>query len=266
MTDHFSDLQVDTHEQYPKYLSSGLHKNGAHADSEHIYSDKIVKDEQAQLEAGGPHSQKHICGLAARTFWIVAAIISVIVIAAAVGGGVGGSLAGKSHSATPAAATTQSQTSSAATTSSVSAPVTTPPTSTTSTVSISTFTTVGPTETLLVDCPSSNNTLYSPPSSSELWRKSCGNSFLGNNINLVNSATVSLDDCITLAAAYNVENVTEIADGASNVCNAVCWRATIAGDDYPGVCFGFTTTNSSGGFTYATDDRCDSAALINQSF
>lgn len=39
---------------------------------------------------------KKICGLAARTFWIIlGVVILLIVIAAAVGGGVGGSLAAK---------------------------------------------------------------------------------------------------------------------------------------------------------------------------
>jgi len=98
------------------------------------------------------------------------------------------------------------------------------------------------------------------------FRKICANNYLSNNENVVNTPTESLNDCIALCDAYNVLNRTEIKSGTSNICNAVCWRSTIIGDDFPGQCFGTTTTNSSGAFVYTGDSKCDSAALINQSF
>lgn len=268
---YYSDLQVDHGSQYPKYPSPGTHEAEAYASSAPIYSDKIETGEQPQLKVGQPRSRKRICGLAVKTFYVVAAIIAVIVIAAAIGAGVGRSLAGKSHNATPGdgSTSTSSQPSSTPSrTSSIPSRTSLAPAAA-STISISTSTAIGPSETLLVDCPSSNNTLYAPPSSSELWRKTCSRSYLNSNgiDAVVNTAGItSLNDCIALAAAYNLVNATEIADGLSNVCNAVCWRATITGDDFPGFCFGFTTTNNSGNFVTTDDLRCDSAALINQSF
>lgn len=61
--------------------------------------------------------------------------------------------------------------------------------------------------------------------SSELWRKTCALSYLNSNgiEPMVNTVGItSPNDCIALAAAYNVQNASEIADGSSNVCNAVC--------------------------------------------
>jgi hypothetical protein len=81
----------------------------------------------------------------------------------------------------------------------------------------------------------------------------------------VEIAVSSLDDCISACAAYNVQNAAGIAAGEGNLCNTVCWRATIEGDDYPGVCFGFTTVLSAdGGFVYGGDERCDSGLLVSQ--
>lgn len=273
MTDQYSDLQVDHQQQFPKYTLPDSHDADKEAhDPAPVYSDKIAAEEQANLKRG---RRKRICGLAAKTFWIVAAIVAFIIIAAAVGGGVGGSLAGKNSDNKSAAASTSSQITSTAGTASASAPSSSsaPPTSssvpstTTTTASITTSTTIGPSQTLLVDCPSSNNTFYQPPSfPTQLYTKICSLSYLSNGINVVLQNTSSLNGCIDACANYNVQNATNIKDGTSNVCNAVCWRYTIIGDDYPGTCFGFTTTNSSGGFVYEPDLRCDSAALVNQSF
>jgi hypothetical protein len=275
MTEPYSDLQIDHQQQFPKYSLPNSHDADKEAHNPaYVYSDKIAAEGQSDLQRG---KRKRICGLAARTFWIVAAIVAFIIIAAAVGGGVGGSLAGKNSDNKSAAASTSSQltiTASVANTVSTSAPssssagpITSSVPSTTTTVSLSTSTTIGPTETLLIDCPSSNNTFYQPPNfPTQLYTKTCSLSYLSNGINVVLQNTSSLNGCIDACANYNVQNATNIADGASNVCNAVCWRYTIIGDDYPGTCFGFTTTNSSGGFVYEPDTRCDSAALVNQSF
>ena len=263
---HYSDLQVDHDSQQPKYFSAGAHKVNAHVSSAATYSDKIGLEEQLQPEFGEPRSQKRICSLSVKAFYVVAAIISVIVIAAAIGGGVGGALAKKSHDTIAANVTTGAGSEPSTVSSNTSIPLST---TTYSGTLISTSTIIGPQETLLSDCPSSNNTLYSPGSSSETWRKICSGSYLNSNgvQAVVNTPGItSLNDCIALGAAYNLANATNIADGSSSICNAVCWRATITGDDFPGYCFGFTTTNSSGNFVTTDDLRCNSAALINQSF
>jgi hypothetical protein len=269
---HYSDLQVDHDSQYAKYPSSGPHDAGSHASTAPTYSDKIYQGEEQYVENEQPRSRRRICGLKAKTFYMVAAIIAIVIIAAAVGGGVGGSLAGKNNNATPADVSTSTSLQSSSTSSSTplsSALTTSSPTATTSEISITTSTAIGPSETLLIDCPSSNNTFYNPPSSTGLWRKLCSSSYLNSNgINAwVNTGGVtSLNDCIALATSYNLVNATEIASGSSNIANAVCFRATITNDDFPGQCFGYTTTNSSGNFVTTGDTRCDSAALINQSF
>jgi hypothetical protein len=282
---HYSDLQVDHDSQQPKYLSTGAHKVNAHMSSAPTYSDKIGLEEQLQPESGEPHSQRRICSLSVKAFYVVAAIIAVIVIAAAIGGGVGGALAKKSHDTIAANVTAGAGSEPSTAPSNISIPLHTTTysgtlistsnisiplhTTTYSGTLISTSTIIGPQETLLSDCPSSNNTLYSPQSSSEVWRKICSGSYLNSNgvQAVVNTAGItSLNDCIALGAAYNLANATNIADGSSSICNAVCWRATITGDDFPGNCFGFTTTNSSGNFVTTDDLRCNSAALINQSF
>lgn len=61
-------------------------------------------------------------------------------------------------------------------------------------------------------------------------------------------------------------NKTSIAKGVDNVCNAVCWRNSFVNDDFPGMCFGFTTQNSSNAFVTQTEAICDGAAWIDQSF
>jgi hypothetical protein len=206
-----------------------------------------------------------ICGLRQRTFWI-AVIVGIIVVAAAVGGGVGGTLSSKSsrNSTSSLNDAAQSQPKSA---SIVPTPTSAEPSTTVTTTSI-----VGPSSTLLRDCPSSNSTLYDVTlgDTTMSFRKACSNSLLNANgiDNAFGRPVASLNECINLCAAYNVNNKTQIQRGSSRICNAVCWRNTFDKiNDWPGgMCFGFASQNSSGLFRYKTPDetRCDSAALINQ--
>jgi hypothetical protein len=214
---------------------------------------EAYKADQSHPIHDTPPTTKRICGVAPKIFYILVAVAIVIIVAAAVGGGVGGSLAGK-KSAAPAGQSSASN-------NSTQGPITAAPTATTH--PITTTTTIGASTTLARDCPSSNDTLYN--ANGALFRKMCSNSLLNaNSQNVVNQPTNSLNDCINLCAGYNLSNKTAIAAGQNTVCNVVCWRATIEGDDFPGVCFGFATQNSTGGFVPSGDTRCDSAAWINQ--
>lgn len=199
-------------------------------------------------------SKRHICGLRRKTFWIVLAIATVVVIGAAVGGGVGGALSNRSSTSASASAPASSHT-------------TAPTTTVASSVSVTTTTLVGPTQTLLRDCPSSNNSLYEVSFGADQFkfRKMCSAKLAGSGDNVVNIKTGSLDDCVNRCASYNNENRTEISSGSSGVCNAVCWRNSLS-SDWPGQCFGFSTQNSStGGFSIDTSGiECDSAGWINQ--
>jgi hypothetical protein len=226
------------------------------------------------------HESQRICGLRRRTFWIALGV-ALIVVAAAVGGGVGGALALKSSrnnasapqselaSATPTP--TSSQTS--ASISITSAPTSTPIIAS-SVSNVTTTEVVGASTTLLRDCPSSNNTLYDVThgDAKMSFRKDCETSIVAIKGSSAFRGTVvqSLNDCIDLCAAYNINNKTQIASGSSSVCNSVCWRNTFEKiNDLPGgMCFGFTAQNSSGSIQYTqpAETRCDSAALINQAF
>ena len=223
-----------------------------------------------------PRDSKRICGLASRTFWVVAGVIGFVVIAAAVGAGVGGALASKSTSTKSTSSTSSFQ--SAGSTPGASAISSSPSSSsssTTSTVALSTSTITGgsPEYTLLSDCPSSNNTLYTVNVGQNMsFRKVCGASYL-NSIQsagggtVVNLRTLSLDDCIGECATYNFKNSSAIVAGQNLVCNAVCWRNTFTnGDEFPGQCFGYTTANFSSNFAVKTETICDSAAWIDQHF
>ncbi|OAL51747.1 hypothetical protein IQ07DRAFT_390262 [Pyrenochaeta sp. DS3sAY3a] len=219
-----------------------------------------------------------ICGIRKRTFWIVL-IVAIIVIAAAVGGGVGGALANRSSNNTSQASSqsTQPPSQSPATESTSTTPS---PTSSETTPSLSTSTIVGPTSTIYRDCPSSNSSLYTATfgSSKMQFRKACEISFSNapNQKDSLATPVASLDECINLCAAYNIQNRTQIEDGSgrSGICNAVCWRNTFDKiNDWPGgMCFGFTTLNttrdgeSAWKFTLPAETRCDSAALINQDY
>ena len=212
-----------------------------------------------------------ICGLRKRTFWI-ALLAAVIIVAAAVGGGVGGALSSKSSSkdATPGP-NPGAQSSGARNASSA-------PTPTTSQPSITTSTLVGPSSTILRDCPSSNYTVYSATFGDTVmqFRKVCGNSIANANgqDNVAGRPVASLNDCINICAEYNVDNRTAITAGTNRICNAVCWRNTFDQiNDWPGgMCFAFTTENITVGgqtawkLTSPAETRCDAAALMNQEY
>lgn len=269
MSNHYSDLQTVVTQEQPKYYLSGPRDPSIDLPQPVPYSDKVAAtsyplqgqsavphrgQEQSTEQEHSRRRHKRICGLTKRSFWTIFVIVAIVVIAGAVGGGIGGSSNKHRNKAVES-------------TSSVAPMPTSISTATpSSSITISTTTIVGPSQTLLSDCPSSNNTIYSAPSTSQLFRKLCGNSFLRINgtDNCINQQTASLDACIGLCAAYNVQYSADIASAARSVCSSVCWRATVVGDDHPGQCFGFTTFNSSGTFVHSYDDRCNSAALINQ--
>jgi hypothetical protein len=268
MTADFSDLQVVPESEY-----TGLQKNPNSSQTE-LDTYKIKDDREQGRDvrykmedaSNGDHPDedtRRICGLKRKNFLIAAAIAILLIVGAGIGGGVGGTLSQK-HSnngdskgtALPSAVSSNDST----TATSTPAP------------SLTTTQVVGPSATLLRDCPSSNNTVYdvSFDSSRYTFRKFCNLSLLNSNhiANAINTPTKSLDDCINLCATYNMQNKTEIGHGTSIICNAVCWRNTFdPSDDFPGECFGYTTQNSSNTFAFQEDARttiCDAAALINQ--
>jgi hypothetical protein len=222
-----------------------------------------------------------ICGLRKRTFWIVA-IVALIILVAVIGGGVGGALASKKSDTkaetaqgSVGAGSTTTTAASASASNSVSSSTPTP--SPTSTQSFSTTTIVGATATILRDCPSSNNSLYTVNSNgmTHQFRKACDATFVnahGSDAMVVQSFA-SLNECITECAQFNFRNATEIKLGTSRRCNSVCWRNDVTKrDKWPGgQCFGWTTSNgTTGDFQYqATKDPklpstiCDSAALVS---
>ncbi|PMD40859.1 hypothetical protein L207DRAFT_512301 [Hyaloscypha variabilis F] len=272
MASQYSDLEAVRENQQPGLEHDPMlhHQvlpdkyNAQYSDLQHA-PNPYGNQNQYQYPAAVQPAPQKLWGLAPKTFWIVFAIISIIVIGAAVGGGVGASQLHKSS--TKSTANTDSSTSSA------------PPTSATSnlTPSLTTTPVIGPSATLLRDCPSSNNTLLtvSPnPSNPQTFRKLCSTDFLKaasvpSTENVVNTQTTSLNDCIGLCAAYNEANKTSINDGAGYVCNAVCWRNGFVNDDFPGNCFGFTTANSTDSlgtqaFDTTADGECDGAGWIDQ--
>jgi hypothetical protein len=259
----YSDKQIVPDSEY-----AGLQ----HHKKEDVIGSNAPEIDTMKEHHEAPASQKvqRICGIAAKTFWIVIAVIIVVIVAAAVGGGVGASASSKKHRKASSASSTvlsSPQSFTAASSSSQSADhITSSPTTT---IAVTTTQVVGPSTTLLRDCPSSNNTIYDVTlgSSQKMsFRKICNASFLSNKVNAVNTASTDLNGCINLCAAFNIQNKTDIAAGTTSPCNAVCWRNTFINDDHPGICFGFTTTNSSGAFVWQQDTVCDGAAWINQSF
>lgn len=274
-TNPHSDLEVvsqDTHkypyyspDPIPAYPSTGTDTN------------KIA---YVTYEDQTPNTNT-ICGLRKRTIWI-AVIAAVVVVAAAIGGGVGGALASrKSSNATTSP--DSSSTSAAQSTPGVSSSAQNPTASSTptsSTPSLSTATLTGPTSsplsTILRDCPSSNNTVYTVAygSTTQQYRKLCSNAYLNVNgvDNVIGVVVASLDECINRCTAYNINNQTDIEAGRDRICNAVCWRNTFdEANDWPGgMCFGYTTQNTTveGGTAFRVGSKaeriCDSAALMNQ--
>lgn len=286
MSKLYSDLQVVVAEEEPKYSLGGPQK--AWTTSEQYSSDKIavqattydlskpVYDDAEEVQTNSKRIDR-ICGLSKRLFWILIAVAIVVVIGAAVGGGVSASMSNKSDvkslpavSSSTSTSTTMVSTAPAnSATSASSRPESstqsaTPTTQSSTSRTISTTTIIGPSGTLLSDCPSSNDTVYTPKSSTQMFRKLCDVSLLNvnNDAAAVTVQVSTLDDCISACAGFNLQYASDIAAGKTSVCNAACWRST--GGDYGGWCYGYTTQNSSGTFKYGDDTRCNSAALINQ--
>ncbi|KFA81381.1 hypothetical protein S40288_11105 [Stachybotrys chartarum IBT 40288] len=225
---------------------------------------------------GAAPAHRRICGVRARTFWILLGVAVTLVIAA-VAGGVAAALTSR-NSSSDGSVNQDISTSSGASLSTSSTESSAPPPpssapSTTSTVSISTTTVALPTITLLRDCPSSNGTVYEADYDSEeepiMFRKFCTAGFrhVRNGIDLINEPTQSLNDCINTCVNYNDRNSTAIAAGNNQTCNAVCWRSNEQlgnVNQIPGQCFGFTTLNNSAGFQITDEVLCDSAGWINQ--
>ncbi|KAK3667324.1 hypothetical protein LTR22_001840 [Elasticomyces elasticus] len=180
------------------------------------------RQSQQQLEPHSkelPYSTRRICGLSLMAFWALIIVVSIVVVGAAVGGGVGGSLASKSGSHNNGGDTYKNGSNTASTYLPTGVPLTsTAPNATSTTptsVMLTTTEVVGPTTTLVRDCPSSNDTIYSSGSSEEpmLFRKFCGVNLFhvgGNDALAVNRATQSLNECIDLCAAFNIQNMTSI--------------------------------------------------------
>lgn len=189
----------------------------------------VASDTHKEAYQADVHEQKHtqaktICGLRKKIFWILL-VAAIVIVAGAVGGGVGGALASRSSSnkSTGAAVSTSS--------SIVASSSTTPtPTSSQTSTTITTTSVIGPSSTILRDCPSSNNSIYSVTTGATVmqFRKACELSYQNANGFAFSVARVvqSLDDCINICAAYNINNQTQIQAGTDRICNAVCWRNT----------------------------------------
>ncbi|KAI1272152.1 hypothetical protein F5Y07DRAFT_309879 [Xylaria sp. FL0933] len=231
------------------------------------------KQNNYQSPTAPPPKGSRICGLSPRTFWIIFGVSTFLVIGSIVGGVAGGLVSRKHNSSSSSKEDTgmsASSTSPASTSSALAS--SSSPMPTTSTPTISTSTVVLPTTTLLRDCPSSNGTLYDVAYGSGaplIFRKYCTAGFrhVLNGIDVLNEPTQSLNDCINACTNYNDTNKTAIATGNNQTCNAVCWRNNEQLDNInqiPGQCFGYTTLNTSAGFTVTDEVLCDSAAWINQ--
>jgi hypothetical protein len=216
--------------------------------------------------------RRRMKSLSNRAFWALVAIALVLILAAALGGGLVAGLS-RRPGAAPAAQIQTSPIPNSATfatsylnseSTNTANPITT---TTTSAVQISLTRIINPTSTgkpsaLIRDCPSSDNTLYSIRfgSTNFDFRKICAVTIENTGSgNAVQASTVSLNECINLCAAWN-------SDGGSPPCETVCWRNSFRGNDRPGVCFGFQTTNTSTGFAVEEPNApiCDSAVWINQ--
>ncbi|KAI1866341.1 uncharacterized protein JN550_007729 [Neoarthrinium moseri] len=218
---------------------------------------------------------RRICGFSPRLFYAIVAG-AIIVTLAAIGGGIGaalsqrntsGSGSGPTNSATASTTSINPDKPDAATTQAVASNTRTA--STTSTLSVAQTATqiVGPTKTLLRDCPSSNNTIYTSPGTDQQFRKLCNNRFLGTGQNIINRPVTSLNDCIDACTMYNLDAEADIRNKKRVVCSGVCWRNTF-NTDFPGQCFTYplAPNTTDGDFTISTaakDIECDSAAWIN---
>ncbi|CZR65993.1 uncharacterized protein PAC_15893 [Phialocephala subalpina] len=206
--------------------------------------------------------KNRICGLKARSFWILFSIITaVVVIGAAVGGGIGGSMAARSQKSKDSSSTTTGQPSNdtvtSASSSSASNTNNTPTPTSSKPITVTTTEIIGPSQTLSRDCPSSNGTLYDVAIGPQVYsfRKFCNTVLVTIGANVVSTPTNDLNTCINRCAEYNFHN-------NSTGCNSVCWWNTIDSPG-PGTCWGFPTQNSSSGFQFEVQPICDSAGWIN---
>jgi hypothetical protein len=194
-------------------------------------------------------SDRRICGLSHKTFIILVAA-AIIIAAAALGGGLGSGLSANKATAPTLSSALPSTSSSNADTA----------------VTAKVGTVNGSPTTLYHDCPASNNSLYSIEYSSTTYAfwKMCNSVFtnLNQGPSRVNVRVSSLNDYVNLCAAWNENNITK--GNEDQVCSVVCWRYGFIDDDLLGQCFGYTTSNTTGGgFNVQSDNLCDGAAWIN---
>lgn len=260
MSQPYSDLEAVSHPG-----QAGLEHNptvehqllpAKYNDAPQLYTKDYYGNQEYEVPAKPP--PQRLWGLKPRIFWLILAAISIIIIAAAVGGGVGAATSHKSKSSSSNAPVNDTNPS---------------PTPTYSTPSLTTTPVIGPSATLLRDCPSSNGTFLkiSPsPSNPMTFLKLCSTTFTNansdpNTQNVVRTETTSLDDCIGLCGAYNEANKEGVNNGSENACNAVCWRNGFVGDDFPGTCFGFLTSNgTSGEWSTVSEGECDGAGWVDE--
>ncbi|KAK5989464.1 hypothetical protein PT974_10986 [Cladobotryum mycophilum] len=204
----YSNLEVVPDQSLPEVAPS----------AEKIHYEIRNHSQEAYKFASPAKPPPRICGLPYRRFWLLVCGAVLVIAAAVVGGVVGGTQAAKSKGGDEAKGANNSSSSSSS--SSSTTPTTT--TATATSVTLSTTTEIGPSQTLYRDCPSSNNTIYNALGSTNYqFRKICNAAFHWSGPNVVNQRTASLNDCINLCVAFNVKNQTEIAAGESNICNGV---------------------------------------------
>ncbi|PQE28484.1 transporter C3602c protein [Rutstroemia sp. NJR-2017a BBW] len=167
---------------------------------------------------GSKVHKNRICGLKARSFWILFSIITaVVVIGAVVGGGIGGSMAARSQKSKDSSSTTTGQpsndtvtsaSSSSASSSSASNTNNTPTPTSSKPITLTTTEVIGPSQTLFRDCPSSNGTLYDVTLGPRVYsfRKFCNTVLVATGPNVVGTPTNDLNTCINRCAEYNVQN------------------------------------------------------------
>lgn len=259
MTEWYSGLEVHQHSNH----HAAQHESIPEAISRQPLHSDVEKEWRASPKPGPKPQPKRICGLTKRVFWWLVAVVVLIIAAAAIGGAVGGTLVQKSKN--------ENKDESAPKTSSGQQPTgsTSTPTPTSSTsITITTSTEISPTQTLIHDCPSANNSIYSALGLPQYrFRKACGRAFNGKGFDAgVNFPTRSLNDCIDACADFNRKNASEIATGDSKPCTHVCWRNKLDGrQEFKGHCFGGYQVLIVGASSYSSheEDICDSAAWEN---
>jgi hypothetical protein len=200
----------------------------------------------------GPVSPR-VCGLRRRTFWILTTVVALVVVCSIIGG-VAGGLASRKKDTAPAAGATGAATAENTTTTAASqVPTSVTRTSTASGDGTRTTLLMTPTQTLLSDCPSSNNTIYSVQQDGNIlsYVKFCG-ADIGRNPDKhlsIHQYTDSLDDCIKLCA-----DPPEKASGTGrDPCRAVCWRNTRKFGVGAGFCYGFAAPGAKPANHWLTD-------------